>query len=56
MADMLASSRGKEKAVINKKDLSNVRAVASLYPNYMQIVALKSARIHTLQDLKGKTW
>ncbi|MDN3361963.1 TAXI family TRAP transporter solute-binding subunit [Priestia megaterium] len=54
MADMLASSGGKEKAVINKKDLSNVRAIASLYPNYMQIVALKSARIHTLQDLKGK--
>lgn len=34
--------------------LSNVRAVASLYPNYMQIVALKSANIQTLQDLKGK--
>lgn len=35
--------------------LSNVRAVASLYPNYMQIVALKSAKIQTLQDLKGKS-
>ncbi|HWO95698.1 MAG TPA: TAXI family TRAP transporter solute-binding subunit [Bacillus sp. (in: firmicutes)] len=33
----------------------NIRAVASLYPNYMQIVAPKSAKIHTLQDLKGKS-
>ncbi|GLY11717.1 TAXI family TRAP transporter solute-binding subunit [Pseudobacillus badius] len=34
--------------------LSNVRAVASLYPNYMQIVAPKKLGIKTLKDLKGK--
>ncbi|MCM3790540.1 TAXI family TRAP transporter solute-binding subunit [Domibacillus indicus] len=34
--------------------ISNIRAVASLYPNYMQIVAPKSAKVRTLQDLKGK--
>ncbi|MFK2826252.1 TAXI family TRAP transporter solute-binding subunit [Bacillus sp. B190/17] len=34
--------------------LSNVRAIASLYPNYMQIVAPKKLGIKTLEDLKGK--
>ncbi len=34
--------------------LKNLRAIASLYPNYMQIVATKKSGIKTLQDLKGK--
>jgi TRAP transporter TAXI family solute receptor len=34
--------------------VTNIRAVASLYPNYMQIVTPKSAKVRTLQDLKGK--
>lgn len=34
--------------------LKNIRAVASLYPNYMQIVTTKSADIHTLEDLRNK--
>jgi uncharacterized protein len=34
--------------------IKNIRAVASLYPNYMQIVTVKSADIKTLEDLRGK--
>lgn len=34
--------------------IKNIRAVASLYPNYMQIVTVKSAGIKTLEDLRGK--
>jgi len=36
------------------KPLNKLRAVASVYPNYIQIVALADANIKTLADLKGK--
>ncbi|APR05804.1 TAXI family TRAP transporter solute-binding subunit [Thauera chlorobenzoica] len=36
------------------KPLDKLRAVASVYPNYIQIVALADANIHSLADLKGK--
>ncbi|AWI81389.1 C4-dicarboxylate ABC transporter [Parazoarcus communis] len=36
------------------KPLDRLRAVASVYPNYIQIVALSDANIKTLADLKGK--
>lgn len=34
--------------------LDKLRAIASIYPNYIQIVAAKDAGIETLADLKGK--
>ncbi|HEX6593787.1 MAG TPA: TAXI family TRAP transporter solute-binding subunit [Bacillota bacterium] len=33
----------------------NLRTIASLYTNYLQIVARKDASIETVEDLKGKT-
>ena len=36
------------------KPLDRLRAVASVYPNYIQIVALADANIKSLADLKGK--
>lgn len=36
------------------KPLERLRAVASVYPNYIQIVALADADIKSLADLKGK--
>ncbi|MBT2215593.1 TAXI family TRAP transporter solute-binding subunit [Virgibacillus dakarensis] len=32
----------------------NLRSIASLYPNYLQIVATKESGIKTVEDLKGK--
>ncbi len=31
-----------------------LRMVAALYPNYLHVVAVKSAKVKTLQDLRGK--
>ena len=36
------------------KPLKNLRAIAAIYPNYVQIVASKDSGIKTLADLKGK--
>ena len=36
------------------KPLDKLRAIASVYPNYIQIVALADANVKTLADLKGK--
>ncbi|CAL94535.1 TAXI family TRAP transporter solute-binding subunit [Azoarcus olearius] len=36
------------------KPLDKLRAVAAVYPNYIQIVALADANIKSLTDLKGK--
>ncbi|WP_341646247.1 TAXI family TRAP transporter solute-binding subunit [Thauera sp. SDU_THAU2] len=36
------------------KPLDRLRAIASIYPNYIQIVALADANIKSLADLKGK--
>ncbi|WP_145109421.1 TAXI family TRAP transporter solute-binding subunit [Cereibacter sediminicola] len=37
------------------RPLTNLRAIAAIYPNYIQIVADASAGAATLEDLKGKT-
>ena len=38
-----------------KTPLKKLRAIAGMYPNYIQIVASADAGIHTLTDLKGKS-
>ena len=38
-----------------KTPLKKLRAIAGMYPNYIQIVASADAGIHTLADLKGKS-
>jgi uncharacterized protein len=37
-----------------KAPLKKLRAVAAIYPNYIQIVASADSGVHTLADLKGK--
>ena len=37
-----------------KAPLNKLRAIASIYPNYIQVVASKESGIKTLADLKGK--
>ncbi|MCB1908476.1 MAG: TAXI family TRAP transporter solute-binding subunit [Rhodocyclaceae bacterium] len=37
-----------------KKPLDKLRAIAAIYPNFVQIVASKESGIHSLADLKGK--
>ncbi|WP_100403774.1 TAXI family TRAP transporter solute-binding subunit [Bacillus sp. FJAT-42315] len=54
MADTVADAYTGEGNFVRSGALSNVRAIASLYPNYLQIVAPKKAGIRTLEDLKGK--
>ena len=36
------------------QQLDKLRAIAAIYPNYIQIVACKESGIETLADLKGK--
>lgn len=38
-----------------KEPLGKLRAVAAIYPNYVQIAALAEAGVSTVADLKGKT-
>ncbi|WP_203364498.1 TAXI family TRAP transporter solute-binding subunit [Bacillus sp. REN10] len=54
MADTVSDAYKGEGNFVRSGALSNVRAIASLYPNYMQIVAPKESGIRTLEDLKGK--
>ncbi|MEI4486179.1 TAXI family TRAP transporter solute-binding subunit [Frigidibacter sp. MR17.14] len=37
------------------KPLDNLRAIAAIYPNYVQIVATAEAGVKTIADLKGKS-
>lgn len=54
LADSVSDAwAGKEEAGF-KKPLDRLRAIASVYPNYIQIVALADARVTSLADLKGK--
>jgi TRAP-type uncharacterized transport system substrate-binding protein len=54
LADSLAQAwEGNEDAGFKSK-LGKLRAVAAIYPNYIQIVASKESGIKTLADLKGK--
>lgn len=38
-----------------KAPLTKLRAIAAIYPNYVQIAALKEAGVTTVADLKGKS-
>ncbi|MFN3276172.1 MAG: TAXI family TRAP transporter solute-binding subunit [Paracoccus sp. (in: a-proteobacteria)] len=38
-----------------QRPLTELRAIAAIYPNYIQIVADASAGVTTLEDLRGKT-
>jgi TRAP transporter TAXI family solute receptor len=54
LADSVGDAyRGNAEAGFNKP-LDKLRALASVYPNYIQIVASQTSGIHTLADLKGK--
>lgn len=54
LADSVSDAwKGKAEAGF-KKPLDRLRAIASVYPNYIQIVALSDAKINSLADLKGK--
>ena len=54
LGDSLADAwNGNAEVGFNSK-LDKLRTVAAIYPNYIQIAALKDAHINTLADLKGK--
>jgi hypothetical protein len=54
LGDAVSSAwKGDEEAGFSKP-LDNLRGVAAIYPNYIQIVASKDSGIKTLADLKGK--
>ncbi len=54
LADSLADGwAGKEDAGF-KAPLKKLRAMAAIYPNYIQIVAAKDSGIKSISDLKGK--
>jgi TRAP transporter TAXI family solute receptor len=54
LGDSLADAwRGNEEVGFKTK-LDKLRTVAAIYPNYIQIAALKESGIKTLADLKGK--
>ena len=53
--DSLAAAwKGEEEAGF-KAPLKKLRVIAAIYPNYVQIAALKEAGITTVADLKGKS-
>jgi TRAP transporter TAXI family solute receptor len=54
LGDSLADAWKGNAEVGFKTKLDKLRTVAAIYPNYIQIAALKDANIHTLADLKGK--
>jgi TRAP transporter TAXI family solute receptor len=54
LGDSLADAWKGNAEVGFKSKLDKLRTLAAIYPNYVQIAALKSAGINTLADLKGK--
>jgi len=54
LGDSLADAWNGNAEVGFKTKLDKLRTVAAIYPNYIQIAALKDANIKTLTDLKGK--
>jgi TRAP transporter TAXI family solute receptor len=54
LGDSLADAWQGNTEVGFKAKLTKLRTLAAIYPNYVQIAALKSANIKTLADLKGK--
>jgi TRAP transporter TAXI family solute receptor len=55
LGDSLADAWKGNTEVGFKSKLDKLRTVAAIYPNYIQIAALKSSGIKTLADLKGKS-
>jgi TRAP transporter TAXI family solute receptor len=54
LGDTLADAWKGNTEVGFKSKLTKLRTLAAIYPNYIQIAALKSSGIKTLTDLKGK--
>ncbi|MCW2270912.1 NMT1/THI5 like protein [compost metagenome] len=54
LADSVADAWNGEEEAGFKKPLKKLRAIASTYPNYIQVVASEESGIKTLEDLKGK--
>jgi len=54
LADSVADAWNGDEEAGFKKPLKKLRAIASTYPNYIQIVASDESGIKTLADLKGK--
>src|SRR5512146_1839989 len=54
LGDSLADAWNGNAEVGFKAKLDKLRTLAAIYPNYVQIAALKSTGIKTLADLKGK--
>lgn len=54
LGDSLADAWKGNPEVGFKTKLDKLRTIAAIYPNYIQIAALKDAHINTLADLKGK--
>lgn len=55
MADTVADAYNGQGNFEKFGAIKNIRAVASLYPNFMQIVTTKSTGIKSLEDLRGKS-
>ena len=53
LGDSVKSAWQGDKEAGFPKKLDKLRAIAAIYPNYVQIVASKSSGIKTFQDLKG---
>ena len=54
LGDSLADAWNGNAEVGFKAKLDKLRTVAAIYPNYIQIAALKDSGVKTLADLKGK--
>ncbi len=54
LGDSLKAAWAGDKEAGFKGKMDRMRGIAAFYPNYVQIVALKTSGIRTLADLKGK--
>jgi TRAP transporter TAXI family solute receptor len=55
LGDSLKSAWDGDEEAGFKAPLKKLRAIAAIYPNYIQLVATKDSGIKTLADLKGKS-
>ena len=55
LGDSLKSAWDGDEEAGFKTPLKKLRAIAAIYPNYIQLVATKESGIKTLADLKGKS-
>ncbi|MDQ0243857.1 TRAP transporter TAXI family solute receptor [Bacillus fengqiuensis] len=51
----IASYASEGKMMFDRKPITNIKAIGTLYPETIQIVALKESGIQSVEDLKGKT-